>query len=85
MKAFISFLFVLIKFFFVIPLTNGCFKFQFLNGKWKEIAFIVHDVLSLTDPNSDLSCNRFTEIAVLSSISDNLLLKSGGLGCRQLK
>ena len=43
-----------------ILLSNGCFKSQFLNGKWKEIAFIVLDTLSLTNPNRNLSCNHFT-------------------------
>lgn len=80
----LNFLFVLIKK-AVILLSNGFFKFQFLNGKWKEIAFIVLDVLSLTDPNSYLSCDHFTELTVLSFLSDHLLLSSGGLGCRQLK
>lgn len=61
-------------------------KFQFLNGKLREIAFIVLDVLSLSDKNCCLSCNRFTELTrLLSFISDHLLLSSGGLGCRQLK
>lgn len=37
-------------------------KFQFLSGKLWEIAFIVLDVLSLSDKNCCLSCNRFTEL-----------------------